>query len=77
MYARLTHESGLAGDVARLGIRQQRFVVFVGGESDGHLGDDTSQHGTQTLVQTHSSLLLHDFDTGSDEATGLSLEIAA
>ena len=59
--------------MARLLIRQQGLVVFVRGEPDGHLGDDTSQHGTQTLVQTQSSLLLHNFHTGGYEATRLSL----
>jgi len=62
--------------MARLFIRQQALVVFVRGEPDGHLGDNTSQHSTQTLVQTQSSLLLHDLDTGSDEAARLSLYIA-
>lgn len=69
----LTQESGFAGDMAGLLIGQHVLVRLVGSEPDGHLGDDTTQHGTQTLVQTQGGLLPDDVDTGGHEATRLGL----
>lgn len=52
---------------------QQLLVPFVRSEPDGHLGNDTTQHSSETLVQTERSLLLHDINTGSDESAGFRL----
>ena len=52
---------------------QQLLVPFVRREPDGHLGNDTTQHSSETLVQTERSLLLHDVNTGSDEPAGFRL----
>lgn len=57
--------------MASLLIGQEQLVLLVGGEPDGHLGDDTAQHGSETLVQTESGLLLDNVDAGGHEAAGL------
>lgn len=69
----LTKESGLAGDLTSLLIGERTLVRLVGGESDGHLGDDTSQNGTQSLVQTQGGLPAHNLGTSGHKTTGLGL----
>lgn len=54
-------------------ICQQLLVRFVRGKPDGHLGNDTTQDSSETLVQTQRSLLLHNINTGSDESAGFRL----
>ena len=69
-----TNEGRLAANSASLLIGQQLLVPFVRGEPDGHLGNDTSQNGTQTLVQTQSGLLLHDINTSGQEPARFDLQ---
>jgi len=65
---KLTEESGLSADLAGLLVGEKLLVGLETGESDGHLRDDTGQDGAETLVQGEGGLLLHDADTGVDEA---------
>lgn len=60
--------------MAGLLVGQQRLVPFVRGESDGHLGNDTSQDSSETLVQTQCGLLLHNINTGGDETPRFGLQ---
>lgn len=69
----LTDKGGFTGDMTSLLVCQQLLVPFVRGEPDGHLGNDTTQDSSETLVQTESGLLLHDINTGSDESAGFHL----
>lgn len=61
-------EEGLAGNNTGLLVGEELLVPLERGEADGHLGNDTSEHGTETLVQTKGGLLLNDLDTSADEA---------
>lgn len=71
-------EGSLAGDNTGLLIGKELLVPLERGEADGHLGDDTGQDGTETLVETESGLLLDNLDTGLDEAAlGLARHAAA
>ena len=69
-----TNEGRLAANSASLLIGQQLLVPLVRGEPDGHLGNDTSQNGTQTLVQTQGGLLPHDINTGGHEPARFHLQ---
>lgn len=71
-------EGGLTRDNTSLLVGQELLVPLERGETDGHLGDDTRQDGTETLVKTERRLLLDNLDTGADEATlGLAGHAAA
>lgn len=65
-------EDGLAGDNAGLGIREDLLVPLERGETNGHLGNDTGQNGTQTLVETERCLLAHNVGARLDEAASRS-----
>lgn len=69
-----TEECGFAGDSTGVLIREQLLVLLVGGESDGHLGDDTAQDGSEALVQTEGGFLLDNLNTGFHETTRLDLQ---
>jgi hypothetical protein len=43
------------------------------GETDGHLGDDTGDNGTETLVETKTGLTGNDLLASSEETEGLAL----
>ena len=64
-----SEEEGLAGNDTGLLVGKKLLVPLERSETDGHLGHDTGENGTETLVQTKGSLLLDDLNTGLDEAT--------
>lgn len=69
-----TNEGGLAGNTTSLLVGQQLLIPFVRGETDGHLGNDTSQDSSETLIQTETSLLPEDINTGGNETAGFGLQ---
>lgn len=44
-------------------------VPFVGGEADGHFGDDAGEHGAEAFVEGEWGFTFYDLDAGLDEAT--------
>jgi len=43
-------------------------VPFVGGEADGHFGDDAGQDGAEAFVEGEWGFAFYDLDAGLDEA---------
>lgn len=68
-----TEENGLWLNNARLLVGQQLLVCLEGSETDGHLGHDAREDGTETLVETKRSLLLDDLRAGRNETSRLDL----
>lgn len=68
-----TEESRLRADNTSLLVRHPLLVCLEGSESNGHLGHDTGDDGTETLVETKRSLALHDFSAGGDETSRFDL----
>lgn len=70
---RHTEESGLAGHGSSLLVREPLLVRFVGCESDCHLRNDTSQNGSETLVQSQCGFSLDNVDTSGNEPAWFNL----
>ena len=46
-------------------------VPFVGGEANGHFGNDTGEHGAEAFVEGEWGFTFYDLDAGLNEsATG-------
>lgn len=54
-------------------VSQPALVRLETGETNGHLGHDARQDGTETFVEGKWSLAPHDVDTSCDESSGLRL----
>jgi len=68
-----TEESRLRANSTSLLVRHPLLVCLEGSESNGHLGHDTRDDGTKTLVETKRSLALDDFCAGGDETSRFDL----
>ena len=66
------NEDGRAGKLASL-VGEPRLVDLERGETDSHLGDDTGDDGTETLVETERGLTGDNLLSGSEETKGLGL----
>ena len=64
----LTHERRFRSNQAIL-ICEHLLVPFVGGETDGHLGNDARKDSPKTLVKTQCSLALYNLGTSLQETT--------
>lgn len=66
-----TEEDGGRRDLAVGILRGQGLVELEGREPDGHLGDDTGEDRSETLVEGQRALLLDDITTDTEETSPL------
>ena len=70
-HKRRTKEDALRRGDTRLAVREPGLVLLETHETDGHLGHDTGDHGTETLVQAERALAADDVHTRGEEAARL------
>lgn len=71
-----TKECCRARDLPGLFVREQLLVPLVRRKPDSHLRYNTTQDGSQTLIQPHCRFSPYDLPAGADEATGFYLDTA-
>lgn len=69
----LTKEDHTDTRLARLSVRECVLVGFKTGEPDGHLGHNSGEDGTETLVQSQGCFSFDDVRTRGDETSGFRL----
>lgn len=60
-------------NLARRLVCQHLLVRIVRSKSNGHLGNDTTQDSSKTLVQAQGGFLLHNVHAGFDKSAGFNL----